>query len=155
MKISVEDEPTLEKYKRLEQLAGARWAKLRPQVLRRIREHRDAEEVAAIYIYEGKHADALQILCDRHALTPALARQVADHAPEAMRTACLKEANKIILNTRSRDYPLAADWLEVVKRSYHAEGKPHEWEAFIHTLMEQHKRKTALIPLLRKLAEEA
>lgn len=155
MQISVEDEPTLEKYKRLEQLAGAQWAKLRPQVLRRIREHRDAEEVAAIYIYEGKHADALQILCDRHALTPALARQVADHAPEATRAACLEEANKIILNTRSRDYPLAADWLEVVKRSYHAEGKPHEWEAFIQTLMEQHKRKTALIPLLRKLAEEA
>jgi uncharacterized Zn finger protein len=155
MQISVEDEPTLEKYKRLEQLAGAQWAKLRPQVLRRIREHRDAEEVAAIYIYEGKHADALQILCDRHALTPALARQVADHAPEATRAACLEEANKIILNTRSRDYPLAADWLEVVKRSYYAEGKPHEWEAFIQTLMEQHKRKTALIPLLRKLAEEA
>jgi uncharacterized Zn finger protein len=154
MQISVEDEPTLEKYKRLEQLAGAQWAKLRPQVLRRIREHRDAEEVAAIYIYEGKHADALQILCDRHALTPALARQVADHAPEATRAACLEEANKIILNTRSRDYPLAADWLEVVKRSYYAEGKPHEWEAFIQTLMEQHKRKTALIPLLRKLAEE-
>jgi uncharacterized Zn finger protein len=155
MQISVEDEPTLEKYKRLEQLAGAQWAKLRPQVLRRIREHRDAEEVAAIYIYEGKHADALQILCDRHALTPALARQVADHAPEATRTACLEEANKIILNTRSRDYPLAADWLEVVKRSYYAEGKPHEWEAFIQTMMEQHKRKTALIPLLRKLAGEA
>jgi uncharacterized Zn finger protein len=154
MQISVEDEPTLEKYKRLEQLAGAQWAKLRPQVLRRIREHRDAEEVAAIYIYEGKHADALQILCDRHALTPALARQVADHAPEATRAACLEEANKIILNTRSRDYPLAADWLEVVKRSYHAEGKPHEWEAFIQTMMEQHKRKIALIPLLRKLAEE-
>jgi uncharacterized Zn finger protein len=154
MQISVEDEPTLEKYKRLEQLAGAQWAKLRPQVLRRIREHRDAEEVAAIYIYEGKHADALQILCDRHALTPALARQVADHAPEATRAACLEEANKIILNTRSRDYPLAADWLEVVKRSYYAEGKPHEWEAFIQTMMEQHKRKTALIPLLRKLAEE-
>jgi uncharacterized Zn finger protein len=154
MQISVEDEPTLEKYKRLEQLAGAQWAKLRPQVLRRIREHRDAEEVAAIYIYEGKHADALQILCDRHALTPALARQVADHAPEATRAVCLEEANEIILNARSRDYPLAADWLEVVKRSYYAEGKPHEWEAFIQTLMEQHKRKTALIPLLRKLAEE-
>jgi len=77
-----------------------------------------------------------------------------DHAPEATRTACLEEANKIILNARSRDYPLAADWLEVVKRSYHAEGKPHEWEAFIQTMMEQHKRKTALIPLLRKLAEE-
>jgi len=154
MQISVEDEPTLEKYKRLEQLAGAQWAKLRPKVLRRIREHRDAEEVAAIYIYEGKHADALQILCDRHALTPALARQVADHAPAATRAACLEEANKIILNTRSRDYPLAADWLEVVKRSYHAEGKPHEWEAFIQTLMEQHKRKTALIPLLQQLAKE-
>jgi len=155
MKISVEDEPTLEKYKRLEQLAGARWAKLRPQVLRRIREHRDAEEVAAIYIYEGKHADALQIRCDRHALTPALARQFADHAPEATRSVCLEEANEIILNACSRDYPLAADWLEVVKQSYQAEGKPHEWEAFIQTLMEQHKRKTALIPLLRKLAGEA
>ncbi len=42
----------------------------------------------------------------------------------------------------------------MVKWSYYAEGKPHEWEAFIQTLMEQHKRKTALIPLLRKLAEE-
>jgi uncharacterized Zn finger protein len=154
MQISVEDEPTLEKYKRLEQLAGAQWAKLRPQVLRRIREHRDAEEVAAIYIYEGKHADALQILCDRHALTPALARQIVDHEPASTRSVCLEEANEIILNARSRDYPLAADWLEVVKRSYYAEGKPHEWEAFIQTLMEQHKRKTALIPLLRKLAEE-
>jgi len=155
MQISVEDAPTLEKYKRLEQLAGAQWAKLRPKVLRRIGEHGEVEEVAAIYIHEGKHADALQILCECHALTPALARQVADHAPAATRAACLEEANEIILNTRSKDYPLAADWLEVVKQSYYAEGKPHEWETFIQTLMEQHKRKTALMPLLRKLAEKA
>ena len=154
MQISVEDAPTLEKYKRLEQLAGAQWTQIRPKVLRHLRKHGDVEEVAAIYIYEGRHADALTILCDRHALTPSFARQIVNHAPQATRKACLEEANEIILNARSRDYPLAADWLEVVKRSYYAEGKPHEWEAFIQTLMEQHKRKTALIPLLRKLAEE-
>ena len=154
MQISVEDAPTLEKYKRLEQLAGAQWTQIRPKVLRHLRKHGDVEEVAAIYIYEGRHADALTILCDRHALTPSFARQIVNHAPQATRKACLEEANEIILNTRSRDYPLAADWLEVVKRSYHAEGKPHEWEAFIQTLMEQHKRKTALMPLLQRLAEE-
>jgi hypothetical protein len=154
MQISVEDAPTLEKYKRLEQLAGAQWTQIRPKVLRRIREDGDVEEVAAIYIYEGMYADALAILCESYAPTPALARQIVDHEPASTRSVCLEEANEIILNARSRDYPLAADWLEVVKRSYHAEGKPHEWEAFIHTLMEQHKRKTALIPLLRKLAEE-
>jgi uncharacterized Zn finger protein len=154
MQISVEDAPTLEKYKRLEQLAGAQWTQIRPKVLRRIREDGDVEEVAAIYIYEGMYADALAILCESYALTPALARQIVDHEPASTRSVCLEEANEIILNARSRDYPLAADWLEVVKRSYYAEGKPHEWEAFIQTMMEQHKRKTALIPLLRKLAEE-
>jgi uncharacterized Zn finger protein len=154
MRVAVEDAPTLEKYLRLEQLAGAQWTQIRPKVLRRIREDGDVEEVAAIYIYEGMYADALAILCESYALTPALARQIVDHEPASTRAACLEEANEIILNARSRDYPLAADWLEVVKRSYYAEGKPHEWEAFIQTLMEQHKRKTALIPLLRKLAEE-
>jgi uncharacterized Zn finger protein len=155
MRVAVEDAPTLEKYLRLEQLAGAQWAKIRPKVLRHIRDNFVDEEIAAIYIYEGMYADALAILCESDALTPALARQIVDHEPASTRAACLEEANEIILNARSRDYPLAADWLEVVKRSYYAEGKPHEWEAFIQTLMEQHKRKTALIPLLRKLAGEA
>jgi uncharacterized Zn finger protein len=154
MRVAVEDAPTLEKYLRLEQLAGAQWAQIRPKVLRHIRDNFVDEEIAAIYIHEGMYADALAILCESYALTPALARQIVDHEPASTRSVCLEEANEIILNARSRDYPLAADWLEVVKRSYYAEGKPHEWEAFIQTLMEQHKRKTALIPLLRKLAEE-
>lgn len=124
------------------------------KVLRHIRDNFVDEEIAAIYIHEGMYADALAILCESYALTPALARQIVDHEPASTRSVCLEEANEIILNARSRDYPLAADWLEVVKRSYYAEGKPHEWEAFIQILMEQHKRKTALIPLLRKLAEE-
>jgi hypothetical protein len=155
MRVAVEDAPTLEKYLRLEQLAGAQWAQIRPKVLRHIRDNFVDEEIAAIYIHEGMYADALAILCESYALTPALARQIVDHEPASTRSVCLEEANEIILNARSRDYPLAADWLEVVKRSYYAEGKPHEWEAFIQTLMEQHKRKTALIPLLRKLAGEA
>jgi uncharacterized Zn finger protein len=154
MRVAVEDAPTLEKYLRLEQLAGAQWAQIRPKVLRHIRDNFVDEEIAAIYIHEGMYADALAILCESYALTPALARQIVDHEPASTRSVCLEEANEIILNARSRDYPLAADWLEVVKRSYYAEGKPHEWEAFIQTMMEQHKRKTALIPLLRKLAEE-
>jgi uncharacterized Zn finger protein len=155
MRVAVEDAPTLEKYLRLEQLAGAQWSKIRPKVLRHIRDNFVDEEIAAIYIHEGMYTDALAILCESYALTPALARQIVDHEPASTRAACLEEANEIILNARSRDYPLAADWLEVVKRSYYAEGKPHEWEAFIQTLMEKHKRKIALIPLLRKLAEEA
>jgi uncharacterized Zn finger protein len=155
MRVAVEDAPTLEKYLRLEQLAGAQWAQIRPKVLRHIRDNFVDEEIAAIYIHEGMYADALAILCESYALTPALARQIVDHEPASTRSVCLEEANEIILNARSRDYPLAADWLEVVKRSYLAEGKPHEWEAFIQTHMEQHKRKTALIPLLRKLAGEA
>ncbi len=154
MRVAVEDAPTLEKYLRLEQLAGAQWAQIRPKVLRHIRDNFVDEEIAAIYIHEGMYADALAILCESYALTPALARQIVDHEPASTRSVCLEEANEIILNARSRDYPLAADWLEVVKRSYYAEGKPHEWEAFIQTLMEQHKRKIALIPLLRKLAGE-
>jgi hypothetical protein len=125
MRVAVEDAPTLEKYLRLEQLAGAQWAQIRPKVLRHIRDNFVDEEIAAIYIHEGMYADALAILCESYALTPALARQIVDHEPASTRAACLEEANEIILNAHSRDYPLAADWLEVVKRSYYAEGKPH------------------------------
>jgi uncharacterized Zn finger protein len=72
MRVAVEDAPTLEKYLRLEQLAGAQWAQIRPKVLRHIRDNFVDEEIAAIYIHEGMYADALAISVNPMPLHPPL-----------------------------------------------------------------------------------
>jgi uncharacterized Zn finger protein len=51
-------------------------------------------------------------------------------------------------------YPIAVEYLAVVKRSYRVENKLHEWDALLQKLLEEYKRKPGVPPLLQKLAQD-
>ncbi|MCS6918312.1 MAG: hypothetical protein NZM28_00910 [Fimbriimonadales bacterium] len=147
-----EEEPTLTRYRQLAQLAGDQWDTMRPHLLRQLEQIRTPQRsVADIFIHEGLYAQALDALIRGYSLTPAYARQLARHLPDKVRELCQQEAEKIIQKNRSRDYLLAAEWLQVVKEIDHAQGRESEWQAFIHLLIEENKRKRALVPLLEQL----
>jgi tetratricopeptide (TPR) repeat protein len=153
--VAIEDNPTLTRYQLLQRLAGEQWTQLRSQILRRLQRSGEAEDVAEIYLYEGRYAEALKVLCEDDALTPDHAMRIVDHLPEKVRAECLKRAEEIIRKAILQLYPLAAEWLAVVKRSYQVQGKQQEWDTLIQTLIKQNKRKPILSPLLQRLAEEA
>ncbi len=152
IQIAVRENPTLSSYQMLQRLAGDQWAQMRRKILQQIPLRGKASEVAEIYIYEGLYEAALEILIQQHALTPPYAMRLVEHAPEATRQACLEEAQAIIRATQSKLYPLAAEWLAVVKRSYQVQGTLEAWNALIQQLMTENRRKSALMPLLERLA---
>jgi uncharacterized Zn finger protein len=139
----------------LQRLAGEQWTQQRSQILCRLQRSGRAEDVAEIYLYEGRYAEALKVLCEDDALTPDHAIRIVDHLPEKVRAECFKRAEEIIRKAILLLYPLAAEWLAVVKRSYQVQGKRQEWDTLIQTLIKQNKRKPILSPLLQRLAEEA
>ncbi|BCW95874.1 MAG: SWIM zinc finger family protein [Fimbriimonadales bacterium] len=154
IQIAVRENPTLRGYQMLQRLAGDQWAQMRRKILQQIPLRGKASEVAEIYIYEGLYETALEILDQQHALTPPYAMRLVEHAPEATRQACLHEAQAIIRAKQSNLYPLAAEWLAVVKKSYQVQGDLEAWNALIQQLMTENRRKPALMPLLERLAAE-
>lgn len=49
-----------------------------------------------------------------------------------------------MVEAKSKNYPLAAEWLKRVKKAYALLGKTGEWQAYLHSIKEQYKRRPAL-----------
>lgn len=149
---ALEEAPTPERYQRLAQLAGADWDAMRPNILKQLEQLQlPPRGVAEILIQEERYPQALDALIRGHQLTPAYAQRLASHLPDKVCKICLQEAEKIIRKNRSDRYLLAAEWLQVVKETYQAQGREAEWQTYIHSLIEENKRKRSLIPLLERL----
>jgi uncharacterized Zn finger protein len=51
-------------------------------------------------------------------------------------------------------YHGAALWLTRARTAYHMLGREEEWDAYLDDLLEQHKYKSKLLPLLMALVRE-
>jgi tetratricopeptide (TPR) repeat protein len=147
-------EPTLARYQLFQQIAGEQWEQLRPRALEHLQEVGEVEEVVEIYLYEGMYEDALKILIEEDSLVPEYAHRLVEHFPEQIRNACREQAEHFLRMTNPDLYPIAVEYLAVVKRSYQVENKLHEWDALLQKLLEQYKRKPGVPPLLQKLAQD-
>ena len=147
-------DPTLKRYQRFQQIAGEQWDQMRPRAIEHLQEVGEVEDVVEIYLYEGMYEEALDLLIDEDALVPQYAHQLVEHFPEQIRDACREQAEHFLRMTNPDLYPIAIEYLAVVKRSYQVENKLHEWDALLQKLLEQYKRKPGVPPLLQKLAQD-
>jgi len=144
--------PTFARYQLFQQIAGDQWEQLRSRARQHIKEVGEVEEIVEVYFHEGMYADALEFLLEEDSLIPDYALRLVEHLPQQIREACLQQAEQFMRTTDPEVYPMAVEYLAVVKRSYQVENEPHEWDALIQRLLEQYKRKHGLAPLLQKLA---
>jgi uncharacterized Zn finger protein len=84
-----------------------------------------------------------------------LVEQVADAAlstrPDWVIRACCRQAEAIMNSGKANAYYHAVNWLKKVRAAYLASDRESEWEEYLAGLLDQHKRKYKLVPMLETL----
>jgi uncharacterized Zn finger protein len=153
--IVMREEISLAAYLRVQDLAGERWADLRPKILehvRRVQSYYPKGQVE-IFLHEGLIDDAIAALKD--SAPDALVEQVAGAAiaarPEWVIPVCRKRAEAIMDAGKANHYDRAVEWLRKVRAAYLASGRAAEWKAYQEELLTQHRKKYKLVPMLQSL----
>jgi uncharacterized Zn finger protein len=153
--VAFEAEQDLATYLRLRELAGPTWVDIQPALLDRLRNVRSYYPRGAveIFLHEGLIEDAIAAV-DQGA-THTLVEQVADAAisshPDWVVKASRKQAESIMNDGKSQYYRAAADWLARARDAYRAAGREREWQTYLADLLDRHRRKYTLVPLLKAL----
>lgn len=155
--IAFQEEKNIASYLRVQELAGEDWLARREDLLGRLRETRDwnLQGPVDIFLHEGLIDDAIALLDRSSYPSPNLISQVAGAAietnPAWVIQASRKQAEAIMDAAKSGAYGTAAEWLSKAKRAYLAAGREQEWRDYLASLLEKHRRKSRLMPLLRAL----
>lgn len=155
--VAAENLRTLNAYRKAEALAGEEWPTHKDNLLNALRQkpgYALAQEGLDIFLYEGSIDEAIAIVQEGYAGYDTL-RRVTDVAvrthPEWVRDTARRQAEEIMDEGRSNAYKYAADWLRRVRDAYRVLGDEATWESYLDELKDKHRRKYALMPLLREL----
>jgi uncharacterized Zn finger protein len=148
---------SLEDYRAVEVWASENWKSVRKELLDLLKAARHARDRAEILLDEGLIDDAVGSVGEDEnyeTIDDVLMRLMdaahVSHPDWVIRVAERKAAR--IMDTGSAGlYDLAAKWLERAAQAYDAAGRIDEWSARIEGLIEQHRRKYKLRPLLEAL----
>jgi uncharacterized Zn finger protein len=106
-----------------------------------------------VFLHEGLIDDAIAAV-DSYA-GHAMVSQVVDVAvkerPQWAIEACKKQAEPIMDRGKSQSYQAAAGWLARARQAYQELGQEEEWQAYFKALLETHRRKYTLVPLLKAI----
>ena len=146
--------PNLQHYLAVRSSAGDRWNELREEMLAHLRGAGNPYAQVEVFLHEGLVDDAISV-ADAHPHYYDLVERVVEaalssHPDWAIRT-CLDQAERIVDQGKSKYYPYAVRWLERAKSAYLSAGREEEWRSYLDGLMDRHKRKYSLIPMLEKL----
>ena len=154
-RIAFEADQSLAAYLKIQELAGPGWTDIQPALLDRLRTVRSyyPQGPVEIFLHEGLVEDAIAAV--DHGATHTLVEQVADAAieshPDWVIDASRKQAEGIMDNGKAQYYRAAANWLARVRAAYHATGREQEWQSYLADLLDRHRRKYSLMPLLKAL----
>ncbi|MEZ5852044.1 MAG: SWIM zinc finger family protein [Hyphomicrobiaceae bacterium] len=137
--------------------SGSTWAKVRPTLLADLAAAPFAHDRTLIYLEEGLIGEAVasagepsDYAADRTTLMRLAEAAAASHSDWVVRFAVGKAAN-IMDNNRASHYEEAAQWLQKAALAYEASGREDNWAYLIETLIDKHRRKYKLRPLLEAL----
>lgn len=148
------EKPSLAVYQTIRRLAGARWSKLRPEVMATLEKGYDKRPLAEVLLFEEEWDAAIKV-AEKDDVYYGVLEVVADalvkHRPEWVARASIKQAESLIAQTKSNLYPAAADWLRKAKAAYAELGQKGEWQKYLVQLKEQYRRRPALQAQLARL----
>ena len=156
--IAFRSEPTLEQYLRMAHSAGTQWPEQRAKLLDSARHApwtADPQEVLRIFLHEHLFDDAIAVLKTNTRYT--LVALVVDAALEEqvvlewVTQACRQQAEHIINGAKASYYQAAATWLTKARAAYHLRGQDEAWHIYLHDLLNRHRYKSKLLPLLMAL----
>ena len=65
--------------------------------------------------------------------------------------ACRQQAEYIMNGAKASHYQAAATWLTKARTAYHLLGQDEAWRVYLHDLLDRHRSKSKLLPLLMAL----
>lgn len=148
------ERPSLESYKTISRLAESGWKRLRPKVMAKLRRSYDKQVLAEVYLLEEEWDEAIKVAEGRDVWYPVVetvADGVVHHRPEWVVKISLKHAERLMSEVKSKNYPIAADWLKRAKQAYKLLGKADEWKRYLEETKEKYKRRPALQSQLARL----
>lgn len=151
--------PTLEAFRRVQELAGDTWPDLRASLLASLRPQEPGYYVSEgkidIYLHEGLLDDAINALDRGAAHSYGMLERVMDavieHNPTWVIQKAQEQAMRIISPGQSQHYHHAVAWLRRARDAYRAAGREDDWRAYLAGIRDEHGRKYKLMGLLKDL----
>ena len=137
--------------------AGENWRTIRQDLLGCLMNARYAPDRTEILLSEGLVDDAVRCIGDGEAdaTSDAVLMRLMDTAyathPDWVIRLAERKAARIMDAGASASYDLAAEWLKRAALAYDAAGRSDDWTATIEPLIDRHRRKYRLRPLLEAL----
>ncbi len=141
------ENPSLAAYQTVKRLAGARWGKLKVEVMATLEKFYDKQPLAEVLLFEQEWDAAIKVADQKgayHRVVATVAEALVSHRPAWVIRASIRQAEDLIAPTKSNLYPAAADWLKLAKAAYAQSGRTNEWQKYLQQLKEQYKRRPAL-----------
>ena len=135
-------------------LAGSRWGRLKAELMTTLQKFYDKQPLAEVLLCEQEWDAAIKVAEQKgayHTVVETVAEALVPHRPEWVMRASIKQAEDLIVQTKSNLYPAAADWLRKAKAAYAQLGQKSEWQKYLQRLKEQYKRRPALQAQLARL----
>ena len=148
------ENPSLEMYKTIKRLSASGWNKLRPEVMTKLRKSQDTQTLAEVLLFEEEWDEAIKVAEGRNAwyrVAETVADAVLQHRPEWVVKVSLKNAERLMVEVKSKNYPIAAEWLKRAKKAYVQLGQTGEWKAYLQKTKEKYSRRPALQAQLARL----
>lgn len=148
---------SMEDYRAVQLWAGERWPEIRPRLLETLADAAYAHDRIRIYLSENMVDEAVRTVGKEggygaydDTLMDLAEAAHASHSDWVIRFAH-KQASRIMDAGNAQSYEVAAGWLHKAARAYRASGKENQWAVALEALIDQHKRKYKLRPLLEAL----
>ena len=105
-------------------------------------------------MFEQEWDEAIKVAEGRdvwYAVVETVADQVLPHRPEWVARVSIKHAERLMIEAKSKNYPIAAEWLKRAKKAHTQLGQTDKWRAYLKRTTEKYKRRPALQAQLRRL----
>ena len=146
-RIAYNESPKIEIYCHIKRLSGTNWENLQPALIKKASALYSKDVLVDIYLEEKDWDSAIRV-AEQDSWSFNLLEKVADavipYRPDWVIRVSLKQSDDLIEKTQSKLYPIAARWLERVKRAYRKKGQDAEWQAYIDNLRTTYARRPAL-----------
>ena len=110
--------------------------------------------LAEVLLFEQEWDEAIKVAEGRDVWYPVVetvADGVIDHHPEWVPRISIKHAERLMVEPKSKNYPIAAAWLTRAKQAYKLLGQTPEWKSYLAKLKEKYKRRPSLQSQLESL----
>jgi uncharacterized Zn finger protein len=137
--------------------AGDAWDAIRADLLAHLARAPHAHDRTRIYLSEGLVDDAVRSVGDQfgHGAHDETLMRLAGAAhtshPDWVIRLAMHQATSIMDANRAGHYALATQWLEKAALAYEVLGREDDWRACLDNLLDRHRRKYKLRPLLEGL----